>query len=698
MRNENDSQSPWDLLLLVPPGLMLLALLWPLATGEIYAGSDLRSMHLPFRAFYAESLARGELPLWDPNLFCGFPLLAQGELGACHPLHLLLYRLFPLWLALTLEVCASYLFAFAGMFLFLRSLSLRRATVLFGAGAFAFSFFLLAHYPHVNHVATFAHLPWLLWTSRRIIVPGDRPRRGPMTIGLALTLASLILLGHPPTAWRVLLGTAVFALYALLRHRGSHLLIAHNGTGPDAQAPPAKDALCAISRCDPLLLLGVGVAGGLVLSAVQWLPTLAYVARSDLAAPPVEFVNAYSLHPWNLLQLAAPHVFAHGAIADGNLDSTIEYALGIGTGLLLLSLLAYAPKAEDKRWPVLPLAGAAVVGLWLALGRYGLLHGVTAHLPVLRSFRCPARYVSLFHLGLLGLALVAVERALAGGLERRRTIIVGTGLAAAAWVIYAAAGAGLTPDAASRGALALSALGVALVCAAGVMGLWRGGGWTRAFLCLCLLETGLYGYQTYLAGAERLGIKALGEALAGRATAPGQYRIMGLWNAGVLEGRRNVSGYCSLAPRPAVETLTPGQARRLAVDLALIDGQEFRTPNPLPRIRLDDGAAGQVEVIEDAPQRLVIDVATEGPAKLIVADRWDPDWECLVNGQYTGVAREYGFVRAVQLEAGRHRVEFRYTPQFFYLGAMISSIGCIIILIAWLAIRRRARSAEEKIP
>ncbi len=58
-------------------------------------------------------------------------------------------------------------------------------------------------------------------------------------------------------------------------------------------------------------------------------------------------------------------------------------------------------------------------------------------------------------------------------------------------------------------------------------------------------------------------------------------------------------------------------------------------------------------------------------------------------GSRPNIERADILFRAVKVPAGQHRVEFRYQPQSFIIGAAIS-IGTMVILIGgWLIVRRR---------
>src|SRR5208282_3122569 len=46
---------------------------------------DLRNLHLPHAYLYADSLAEGHLPLWDPFTYCGRPELANIQAATLYP-------------------------------------------------------------------------------------------------------------------------------------------------------------------------------------------------------------------------------------------------------------------------------------------------------------------------------------------------------------------------------------------------------------------------------------------------------------------------------------------------------------------------------------------------------------------------------------------------------------------------------------
>ena len=83
------------------------------------------------------------------------------------------------------------------------------------------------------------------------------------------------------------------------------------------------------------------------------------------------------------------------------------------------------------------------------------------------------------------------------------------------------------------------------------------------------------------------------------------------------------------------------------------------------------------------PDHLIVEVETDAPGFLVIANTWDPGWSAIVDGQPSRVWRGNLAQQAVVLtEAGRHRVELRFRPEGFALGFGISAMS----LVGWLGL------------
>jgi hypothetical protein len=674
--------------------LVILAglFLWPLAVGQMYTGSDIGVQHLPLRAGYSEALAAGEMPLWEPAIALGFPVLAEGQIGACHPLHIVLYRCLPLTAAMQLELLASYILAFFGGLVFLRYLRLQQLTVWFGAGAFSFSIFAISHYPHPNMVAVMAHLPWLLWLIFRLYDCASRRGRVAFATVFGMLLASQVLLGHPPAMFHAGLVWGSVALYQAWRRR-------------------AWSSLGILLMSLPLMLL---------LSAVQWLPTLQYLPFTERPHNEPGFQNQYSLHPLNLCQLLGPYLFVDGTVADHITGgSRIEFAVYPGLGILGLALLGILRTGElpsDQRRLVRLAMALLVVITFFMLGRYGYLNSLTEFIPIIGKFRSPSRYVALWQLCWIGLAIAGLDYLLLGG----KKIVAGRVwalLIAAIVVVHALPLTGLALSRIARsGTELLVAAAITIGVVAGCWWLSRGARLRLSLLAaLCLLDVGANGYHQVL---QHLGRRQLADIHAEvnlRAAADRRFRISRISNYGVLAGEYNVLCYTGIQPR---RTYNPGDNRTreiLSVKRLWVGNQEFVAHNPLPRYRLmrqtgvlqvepRDGSfegidvqdvvllppdefvpltsePGTIDVLQDSRNHAKVKVSGAGVQLLVVGDRWDPDWHCTVDGRPTQIWRAYGIVRCVFVPGGTHIIDFVYEPSGYIFGRLLTMIGLVITTI-----------------
>ncbi len=263
----------WSLL----AGIILLCLLaMPFFSGELYTADDLGNFHLPARAFYAQQLARGDAFDWMPNIFAGFYLTGDGQVGTYHPLHQFLYRFLPLRAALGWEYLLSYPLMLWGMYYFLWRRLRRRDAAMVGSLAFTFSSFNLLHFVHPNEVAAVAHIPWLLTMIDIVLVDAKRWKVALAQAFLAVLTGSQLLLGCPQFVWYSLVAETCFAIFLVLSRRYSPR---------DGCALMPTCRACVGCRRSSASCVIVAKAIGVLVGAVQLLPTLEALFQG---APTVE--------------------------------------------------------------------------------------------------------------------------------------------------------------------------------------------------------------------------------------------------------------------------------------------------------------------------------------------------------------------------------------------------------------------------
>ncbi len=124
--------------------------------------TDAVSLTFPLKNFMAEQLNKGELPLWNPLMFGGYPFIASMPLGFFFPTTVF-YLMFDVLSAWSAQVIFQVLIALFGMFLFVRHLKLSVLASIFSALGFGFGGFMLIWLEWNSQAATAAILPLLFF-------------------------------------------------------------------------------------------------------------------------------------------------------------------------------------------------------------------------------------------------------------------------------------------------------------------------------------------------------------------------------------------------------------------------------------------------------------------------------------------------------------------------------------------------------
>jgi hypothetical protein len=102
--------------------------------------SDVVSINYPLRVLAVDILKGGHIPLWNSDMFAGFPLLANIQVGVFSPT-IILYFLMPVIWAWTGQIVLQPFLAAIFTYLFLRHLKLSKLPSVFGGLVYAFSGF-----------------------------------------------------------------------------------------------------------------------------------------------------------------------------------------------------------------------------------------------------------------------------------------------------------------------------------------------------------------------------------------------------------------------------------------------------------------------------------------------------------------------------------------------------------------------------
>lgn len=364
--------------------LAVLALLffWKIAlTNLILTSQDMFAYFYPYRDFANEALRTGQLPLWNPYLFMGAPLLANSQVAVLYPLH------WPLiWLSPAKQVAWSIVLhiwlAGAGAYVFARRATRLHpvpsfaAAVVFGLGGF-----LGAQVGHLNQLNASAWLPWLLLCVH--VAAHDREERWLALLGGAAIVGLILLAGHTQTAYIVLFGAATFAIWLAI-----HGIL-------------LRRAKRSIELHGLAALVTMVLIGG-VLALGQLLPTLELSRLSVRSGGlPYNLATSFSLPPGQIFQTFLPPL-----IWEPPFTEYVAYVGLVGLGLALVGTWSTL-RQQQPGGGVLVLA---LVGVFLAFGRYNPLYLLFYKLiPGFDLFRAPSRWLLLYSFGAALLAGIGLE-------------------------------------------------------------------------------------------------------------------------------------------------------------------------------------------------------------------------------------------------------------------------------------------------
>jgi hypothetical protein len=407
--------------------LLVIACTWRIAlAGRVLAGGDIFSYFYPYWAEATRAIRAARLPLWNSSLFMGVPFAANSQVGLFYPLNWPLWLLWPahrsVHLTIVLHLCLAALSAYLwGR----RSLHLGRVASWAVGAVFALGGYMGAQVEHVNQLQGLAWLPLMLMLSDRI-ARGVMPvsKRLKASCALAAVIGMVLLAGHTQTAFISLFGMAVYglvpALWRSLRGRSG-------------------DTLMGASA-----LLGFGAVLGVVLGAVQLLPTWELSGLSVRAQGlPFNERVSFSLSPAYVGRALLP-AFGH-TIPPGHLEH-VAYVGIVGLALAIVGFVmdrdsASRAKREEQTNgldPYHPVYLLILLGLFFALGLYNPLYVLLArYVPGFAHFRVPARWLSLYACGVAALAGRAVQALWEGRSPggRRMLVVVGSLTVLVLWAV-----------------------------------------------------------------------------------------------------------------------------------------------------------------------------------------------------------------------------------------------------------------------
>ncbi len=199
--------------LIVAAALALLPPLYfyPAVLGQLsLVPGDGWTQNLGVRGLIGQMIAHGVLPLWNPFIFAGTPLLASIYPGALYPPNWL-FALFSPNVAMNMVVITTYHIALIGSYLYARRIGAGRVGAMVTGLAFTFGAYMVFHLGHTSRIAAAAWLPWVMLALESLY---QRARWRWVALG-ALFIALQLFAGEPQMNCYTAIVAGAYGLFSL---------------------------------------------------------------------------------------------------------------------------------------------------------------------------------------------------------------------------------------------------------------------------------------------------------------------------------------------------------------------------------------------------------------------------------------------------------------------------------------------------
>ncbi|HWQ03855.1 MAG TPA: hypothetical protein VN452_00715 [Longilinea sp.] len=701
------------LFLLILPFIFLVYLQGNFAFPVRGDYSDLVISHLPNAEFLRQSLMKGEIPLWSPRIFAGYPFAADPLSGLHYPFGWLAL-LFPLPFGFNLVTAIHLAFGGLGMFFFLKGEGISQWPALAASLVFQAMPKLMAHFAagHLTLVFAVCLTPWALWAEQKrhesTLLNGWR-----VAPGIVLALITLADPRWTPYAAILWLGYSIRSF--IIRRKST----------------PGEKFL---SLAGGVLSQGIVV---LVLSALLWLPLLEYVPLTTRSIMNTGEKAALSLPPANLLGLFIP-----------SLGGYAEWVLypGAIAWLLFVFILA-VPGVRRQAWFWLALLGLSLLA---AFGDSVPGYQLLTRLPGFSLLRVPSRSLFLCGFSFSVLSAYALEYLVQNRVEQKPEPVFFM-VPFVAFPLFIAAGMGFY-----LGGYYLPFLWAGI---ASLIGLFIILAFEKRWLPgekLLMVLIPIYFIELAAVDVQFMVLKnpkdvlhndiELVRAISTSKNEP--YRIYspsfslpqyisGDNGLDILDGIDPlqitafddlfekasgipINGYTvTLPPFPSGEPASDNQGyvpdskllgvmnvkyvvSAFPVDAAglqwiqKVNGDEiYLNLNYRNRalVEHEDGTILNAEIASYQANTVVINAT--GPGRLVLADVLYPGWNASVDGMETPIEPYSGILRSVVIGSGNHQVVFYFQPFSVYFGWAIAMLGWIMLIAISVKNKKNKGSRNE---
>ncbi|MGI6240841.1 MAG: hypothetical protein ACOYJW_02735 [Candidatus Omnitrophota bacterium] len=337
---------------------------------------DHLEQHYPWAMLLWKSLRQGSLPFWTPLIQCGFPIAAEGQIGVFYLPNILLSLLLPFHWAYSYANLVHFLIAGWGTYAYLRKMKLMPSSAFIGAFIYLFGTAYGGAYYNITSLKTLAWFPWMLMIFERML----SVVRLWHVLVLAVLASLMILAGYLQVA---ALGFAILLVYALIRIWFF-----------------ADGVMSAVGKCKLLVILGLSIAIGVLISAPQLWLTFQLAIQSNRAVTSENYTYVGSLSPLAFATLVFSVVQGY---CRGN-----SFYMGIFSIFLLIAAGYTRQDSVEHRIFRLWL-WMTVISLLLALGQLSPLYVAFVKIFRFYAFRTPAKFLVFACFGLSVISAIGFQ-------------------------------------------------------------------------------------------------------------------------------------------------------------------------------------------------------------------------------------------------------------------------------------------------
>ena len=390
----------------------------PALAGHLIVPGDDLNQNLPLRVLSGTFYRAGLMPAWNPLIWSGTPLLGGWNAGSIFP-GTLLFAIFPVALAWTLNLAFAPAAAAIGLYLLMRRFRVSEPAAGFGALVFAFTGFMAGQMVHIGLVQGTAFTPWILLSFDVLFRANPGVVRPPFRLRSLLSSHSIL--------WMLILASSI----------GGTVLAGDPRAISSAFVAGLIYLAALFVRKGATRLSGsahvvIATLLGALLSSPQLLPGLSFLHASQRGTTPLSFFGAGSISKELFLTLLfLPFSMGgngnFGIPTFGGAFNLPELTMSAGL-LAIVAIFVLLPESIEqfnRRFSKRPNSNNtdprrqlgvwyafAVIGTVLAMGTTLPTGGLLVHLPFYGSERLQNRNVVLIDLALAIFVGVFLDRIL----------------------------------------------------------------------------------------------------------------------------------------------------------------------------------------------------------------------------------------------------------------------------------------------